>query len=81
MQPLLSAGQVNTPGAPTSWSPDGRFLLYMRITPPTGADLWVVPMVGVQKPSAFLKTLFEESNGVLAERSVGGTRVERIWAI
>ncbi len=65
-QPLLSSGQVKIPGYPTSWSPDGRFLLYTSSTPQTGADLWVVPMVGAHTPSAFLKTPFDEANGVFS---------------
>ncbi len=65
-QPLLSAGQVKIPGAPTSWSPDGRFLLYDSGTPQTGADIWVVPMAGAPTPSVFLKTPFDEEWGVFS---------------
>ncbi len=65
-QPLLSAGQVKIPGIPDSWSPDGRFLLYMHGDPQTGDDLWVVPMVGAHTPSVFLKTPFDELNGVFS---------------
>ncbi len=60
-QPILSAGRVKIPGGPTSWSPDGRFLLYNR-----GNDLWVLPMVGAHTPSVFLKTPFDESDGVFS---------------
>jgi eukaryotic-like serine/threonine-protein kinase len=66
-QPLLSAGRVKVPGEPTSWSPDGRFLLYNLDDPQTGAgDLWVVPMVGAHTPSVFLKTPFDEGWGVFS---------------
>ncbi len=65
-QPLLRSGQVKTPVAPTSWSPDGRFLLYTRVTPQTRTDLWVVPMVGAHTPSVFLKTPFNEEEGVFS---------------
>ncbi len=65
-QPLLSSGQVKIPGFPTSWSPDSRYLLYTSGTPQTGADLWVVPMVGAHTPSAFLKTPFDEEWGVFS---------------
>ncbi len=68
-QPLLSSGQVKVPGAPSSWSPDGRFLLYTRIDPQTGDDLWVVPMVGARTPSVFLKTPFNEEWGVFSPDS------------
>ncbi len=65
-QPLLSAGQVKIPGAPTSWSPDGRFLLYTSVDPKTRVELWVLPMVGAHTPSVFLKTPFDESDGVFS---------------
>ncbi len=68
-QPLLSSNQVKIPGEPTSWSPDGRYLLYTSSTPQTGADLWVVPMVGAHTPSVFLKTPFNELNGVFSPDS------------
>ena len=32
--------------SPTSWSADGRFLLYNSTDPQTNTDLWVVPMSG-----------------------------------
>jgi Tol biopolymer transport system component/predicted Ser/Thr protein kinase len=50
---------------PTSWSADGRFLLYSN-DDPTSADLWVVPMVGDRTPSVFLKTPFRESWGTFS---------------
>jgi Tol biopolymer transport system component len=65
-QPLLSAGRVKVPGRRASWSPDGRFLLYTLIDPQTGDDLWVVPMVGAHTPSVFLKTPFDEEQGVFS---------------
>ena len=49
------------PKVPTSWSADGRFLLYFSIDPQTNGDLWVVPMVGDRTPSVFLKTPFREA--------------------
>ncbi len=52
--------------APSSWSADGRFLLYHSIDPQTNADLWVVPMVGDRTPSVFLKTPFREVWGVFS---------------
>ncbi len=51
---------------PNSWSPDGRFLLYMSIDPQTNADLWVVPMEGDPTPSVFLKTPFREAYGAFS---------------
>jgi dipeptidyl aminopeptidase/acylaminoacyl peptidase len=41
---------------PTSWSHDGRFLLYSVAQPKTRLDLWVLPIDGDRKPFAFLAT-------------------------
>jgi Tol biopolymer transport system component len=42
---------------PTSWSRDGRFLLYHTTnTPQTGDDLWVLPLYGDRKPVLLLGT-------------------------
>jgi len=48
---------------PTSWSRDGRFLLYTALDPKTKADLWVLPLQGDQKPFPFLRTEFNEGGG------------------
>ena len=50
----------------TSWSADGRFLLYLSIDPQTNGDLWVVPMTGDRTPSVFLKTPFREVYGAFS---------------
>ncbi|MBI4904303.1 MAG: serine/threonine-protein kinase [Acidobacteria bacterium] len=46
---------------PTSWSQDGRFILYGTgvSTPETGPDLWVLPLKD-RKAFPFLKTTFAE---------------------
>jgi Tol biopolymer transport system component len=46
--------------SPTSWSSDGRFVLFHSSDPQTVTDLWVVPMVGERTPAVFLKTPFME---------------------
>jgi len=46
----------------TSWSPDGRFLLYIVIDPKTKRDVWVLPLEGDRKPVPFLNTEFNERN-------------------
>jgi len=51
----------DAPISPSSWSPDGRFLLYNRIDPKTGTDIWVLPTEGEKKPFVFLQTPFNES--------------------
>jgi serine/threonine protein kinase len=53
---------------PSSWSADGRFLLYYTNNDPnTGFDLWVLPdplgPAGASKPYPFLRTQFAERNG------------------
>jgi Tol biopolymer transport system component len=47
---------------PTSWSRDGRFLLYQSpMTPQSPPDVWVVPLEGNRTPVPLLKTEFAES--------------------
>jgi len=48
---------------PTSWSRDGRFLLYWTIDPKTQADIWILPLSGDRTPFPFLNTEFNEGNG------------------
>ena len=48
---------------PTSWSHDGRFLLYYTVNAPkTGVDMWVLSMEGDRKPVLLLGTQFNEGN-------------------
>ncbi|MGH9670696.1 MAG: protein kinase domain-containing protein [Terriglobales bacterium] len=49
----------------TSWSSDGKYILFDRIDPQskTKTDLWVLPMFGDRKPFAFLRTEFNEHLG------------------
>ena len=53
---------------PTSWSPDGRFLMYFTGFggSQTGNDLAILPVAGDRKPLAFLQSSFNESNGVFS---------------
>jgi Tol biopolymer transport system component len=55
--------ESNLDKQPTSFSSDGRFLLYWASDPKTGADLWVLPLSGDRKPFPFLQTEFNEGNG------------------
>ncbi len=58
---LKKPGEIK---APTSWSRDGRFLLYNTFnTPKTQQDLWVLPLEGDRKPVLLLGTTFNESEG------------------
>jgi eukaryotic-like serine/threonine-protein kinase len=47
----------------TSWSRDGRFLLYFTIDSKNYSDLWVLPLDGHRKPIPFLRTEFDEGQG------------------
>jgi Tol biopolymer transport system component len=50
----------------TSWSADGRFLLYQSTDVETKSDIWVVPMTGERTPRVFLKTPFIERFGTFS---------------
>jgi eukaryotic-like serine/threonine-protein kinase len=59
----------NTPGIATasSWSPDGRYLMYSQTSPVTGLDLMVIETSAATsnaaKPVPFLRTRFYEYQG------------------
>jgi len=58
---LKKLGEVKVP---TSWSRDGRFLLYDTANvPKTGSDLWLLPLEGDRKPVLLLGTEFNEGLG------------------
>jgi len=66
---LLSTSHAK---APTSWSADGRFLMYVTIDPQTDSDIWVLPMsgnAGDRKPFVFLNTPFREAYGAFSPDS------------
>jgi hypothetical protein len=49
---------------PCSWSPDGRFILYMSTQ--NNFDLMILPLFGDRKPYPFLSTPFTETQGVFS---------------
>ncbi|HKA20618.1 MAG TPA: protein kinase [Blastocatellia bacterium] len=51
---------------PTSFSTDGRFLLYWASGLKTGADLWILPLSRDRKPFPFLQTDSNEGNGMFS---------------
>jgi Tol biopolymer transport system component/predicted Ser/Thr protein kinase len=55
---------TDLPGEPTSWSKDGRFLLFNSRSPKTGNDMWILPNPsnGGAKPVPLLATQFSEGN-------------------
>jgi len=55
---LESGGEV-----PSSWSSDGRYLLFRHFNGTTDQDLWVLPLEGDRKPISFLDTEFAEEGG------------------
>jgi Tol biopolymer transport system component len=54
---------------PESWSPDGRTLLFNRVDPKTGSDLWSVTRQAdgaFAEPSVWLQTPFNETAAVFS---------------
>jgi eukaryotic-like serine/threonine-protein kinase len=58
---------TDVPGVPTSWSGDGRFLLFTRTSPNTATDLWAMrdPRIASEasKPFPVVATQFSEQAG------------------
>jgi Tol biopolymer transport system component len=46
---------------PVSWSPDGRFVLYVTSSDRTGNDIWVMPLDNAGAPYPFLRTEASEN--------------------
>ena len=55
--------EPNVAVRPCSWSPDGKYIAYMRrqIKGPTRGDIWILPVFGERKPFPFLTSEFEEA--------------------
>ena len=58
---LTVTGAVTGP-VPTSWSRDGRFLMYTALDAKTGSDVWVLPLES-RKAFPILHNDFNESSG------------------
>ena len=56
---------LENPGTttPTSWSSDGRSLLYSQLNAASGFDLYVLPLVGDRKPVVVANRTYDEENG------------------
>jgi Tol biopolymer transport system component len=50
----------------TSWSPDGRYLLYVMVNPKTNSDLWALSLEGAPKALPFLTSQAAESQAQFA---------------
>jgi len=57
---ITATGTNDFPG---SVSPDGRTLMFIRITPTTSGDLYVMPLDGAEPPRAFLESTAYEGGG------------------
>ena len=58
---LVYASEVDM--LPTSWSPDGRYLLFDQVGQGTGADLWVLDLEGGPSAELFYQTTSEDGAG------------------
>jgi Tol biopolymer transport system component len=50
----------------TSWSADGKFLLFDSNNTNSRRDIWVLPMTGERKPYVFLQTDYQESEAMFS---------------
>jgi eukaryotic-like serine/threonine-protein kinase len=60
---------------PTSWSRDGRFLMYSTVDPKTNSDLWVFSFDEQRGVKPFLKTDASESQAQFSPIEVNGVRM------
>jgi Tol biopolymer transport system component len=61
---LCRSGQLKK--WPTTWSPDGRSIVFTGSSPKTGDDLWILPLDGDRKPVPYLNSRFNENNGAIS---------------
>jgi hypothetical protein len=47
----------------TSWSPDGRYVVYSTVGEKTATDIWLLPLFGDRKPFPVVMTPFNENHG------------------
>jgi WD40 repeat protein len=59
-QPAELLTPMTSNGAPTSFSPDGKFLAFVQWGSQTAADIWVLPLQGEKKPRPFAQERFNE---------------------
>jgi Tol biopolymer transport system component/predicted Ser/Thr protein kinase len=69
---LLDSRQPKTP---TSWSRDGRFLMYSTVDPKTNSDLWVLSLDGERSAKPFLNTDASESQAQFSPVEANGVRL------
>jgi Tol biopolymer transport system component len=51
---------ANAIAIPSSWSPDGKFLLYSELRQTEAGNIWVLPLAGDRKPIPFMQTKANE---------------------
>jgi Tol biopolymer transport system component len=49
-----------------SWSPDGRFLVFLQAHLETDGDIWLLPLEGERKPEPFLQTAADEGAATIS---------------
>ncbi len=59
---------------PTSWSRDGRFLLFVVVDPKTNADLWALSLDGAPKLVPFVRSDAAESQAQFSPNPQGASR-------
>jgi serine/threonine protein kinase len=59
-----SEAETLLPGAnfPAAWSPDGRFIVFLRRGVKSRRDVWALPMFGERREQPLLNSQFEESS-------------------
>ncbi|MFQ5744114.1 MAG: protein kinase [Acidobacteriota bacterium] len=51
---------------PSSWLPDGSFLVYSEQQPESGSDIWILPVKDGGDPQVFLRTPFAEGSAMIS---------------
>ena len=65
-EPLLTAASAGGAAFPMDWSPDGRYLAYLRRGAGNAPGIWALPLFGDRKPFPLMQTSTESFGVVIS---------------
>jgi eukaryotic-like serine/threonine-protein kinase len=63
---LLDSPYTSSLPSPTSWTQDGKFLIFTMLTPQMGSDIWLLPLSGERKPQPLIQRKGNDRAGVVS---------------
>jgi hypothetical protein len=63
---LLDSPYTSSLPSPTSWTQDGKFLIFTMLTPQMRNDIWMLPLSGERKPRPLIQSKGTDRGGVVS---------------